>query len=103
MVWMEIDWQLISITFATVFLAEIGDKSQLAAIAIGGSSPHPKAVFFGSVAALLLASAIGVLAGGSVTVVFPPRILKGLAAIGFAVMAGKLLWSVVSEPKTAEE
>jgi putative Ca2+/H+ antiporter (TMEM165/GDT1 family) len=90
---LEIDWQLIGVTFATVFLAEIGDKSQLAAIAIGGSSNHPKAVFFGSVAALLLASMIGVLAGGSITVLFPTKILKGLAAIGFLLMAGKLLWS----------
>jgi putative Ca2+/H+ antiporter (TMEM165/GDT1 family) len=90
---LEIDWQLIGVTFATVFLAEIGDKSQLAAIAIGGSSNHPKAVFFGSVAALLLASAIGVLAGGSITILLPTKILKGLAAIGFLLMAGKLLWS----------
>ena len=90
---MEIDWQIIGVTFATVFVAEIGDKSQLAAIAIGGSSKHPKAVFFGSVAALLLASSIGVLAGSSITVLFPAKILKGLAAIGFFIMAGKLLWS----------
>jgi putative Ca2+/H+ antiporter (TMEM165/GDT1 family) len=100
---MEIDWQLIGVTFATVFLAEIGDKSQLAAIAIGGSSKYPKAVFFGSVAALLLASAIGVLAGGSITVLFPPRILKGLAAIGFVIMASRLLWSSFQAPETAEE
>jgi putative Ca2+/H+ antiporter (TMEM165/GDT1 family) len=90
---LEIDWQLIGVTFATVFIAEIGDKSQLAAIAIGGSSRHPKAVFFGSVVALLLASAIGVLAGGSITILFPPKILKGLAAFGFLIMASKLLWS----------
>jgi putative Ca2+/H+ antiporter (TMEM165/GDT1 family) len=102
-VWMEIDWQLIGVTFATVFLAEIGDKSQLAAIAIGGSSKYPKAVFFGSVAALLLASAIGVLAGGSITVLFPPRILKGLAAIGFVIMASRLLWSAFQAPETANE
>jgi putative Ca2+/H+ antiporter (TMEM165/GDT1 family) len=86
------DWQLIGLSFVTVFIAEIGDKSQLAAIAISGSSNHPKAVFFGSVAALILASAIGVLAGGSVSVLFPAKILKGLAAAGFALMAVRLLW-----------
>ena len=32
------DWQLLGLSFITVFLAEIGDKSQLAAIALGGSS-----------------------------------------------------------------
>jgi putative Ca2+/H+ antiporter (TMEM165/GDT1 family) len=60
------NWQLLGLTFMTVFIAEIGDKSQLAAIALGGSSQHPRAVFFGSVAALLLASSIGVLAGGEI-------------------------------------
>jgi putative Ca2+/H+ antiporter (TMEM165/GDT1 family) len=86
------DWQLIGLSFVTVFLAEIGDKSQLAAIAISGSSNHPRAVFLGSVTALILASAIGVLAGGSVSGLFPERILKGLAALGFALMALRLLW-----------
>jgi putative Ca2+/H+ antiporter (TMEM165/GDT1 family) len=89
------DWQLIGLSFVTVFLAEIGDKSQLAAIAISSSSNHPRAVFFGSVTALILASAIGVLAGGSVSVLFPERILKGLAAFGFALMALRLSWPEV--------
>jgi putative Ca2+/H+ antiporter (TMEM165/GDT1 family) len=91
------DLQLIGLSFVMVFLAEIGDKSQLAAIAISGSSDRPKAVFFGSVAALILASAIGVLAGGSVSVLFPARILKGLAALGFALMAIRLLWPGMEE------
>jgi putative Ca2+/H+ antiporter (TMEM165/GDT1 family) len=86
------DWQLLALTFTTVFIAEIGDKSQLAAIALGGSSQHPRAVFFGSVAALLLASAIGVLAGGSVAGFLPAKVLKGFAALGFALLAVRLLW-----------
>ena len=52
----ETDLQLIGISFITVFLAEIGDKSQLAAIALGGSSNNPRAVFVGSTVALILAS-----------------------------------------------
>jgi putative Ca2+/H+ antiporter (TMEM165/GDT1 family) len=86
------DWQLLGLSFITVFLAEIGDKSQLAAIALGSSCKSPRAVFFGSVAALLLASAIGVLAGEGVAHLFPPRVLKAIAAIGFALMALRLLW-----------
>ena len=86
------DWQLLGLIFITVFLAEIGDKSQLAAIALGGSLKSPRAVFFGSVAALLLASLIGVLAGEGVAQLFPPRILKAIAAVGFALMALRLLW-----------
>ena len=86
------DWQLFGLTFATVFLAEIGDKSQLAAIALGGRAKSPRAVFFGSITALILASFLGVIAGGTVAHLFPTKLLKGMAAIGFALMALKLLW-----------
>jgi putative Ca2+/H+ antiporter (TMEM165/GDT1 family) len=86
------DWRLLGLSFITVFLAEIGDKSQLAAIALGGSLKSPRAVFFGSVTALLLASLIGVLLGEGVAQVLPARLLKAIAAIGFALMAIRLLW-----------
>jgi putative Ca2+/H+ antiporter (TMEM165/GDT1 family) len=89
---MGIDWQLLGLTFITVFLAEIGDKSQLAAIALGGSSKSPIAVFFGSVTALITTSLIGVIAGGAVAQFIPTQLLKGLAAIGFAMLAVRLLW-----------
>ena len=52
-------------TFATVFLAELGDKTQLATVAISGTSNRPLAVFLGSSSALVLASLIGAIAGGS--------------------------------------
>ena len=86
------DWQLLGISFVTVFLAEIGDKSLLAAIALGGKSQFPRAVFLGSVAALLLTSFLGVVAGEGVAQVLPARLLKAVAAIGFALIALRLLW-----------
>ena len=89
---MNMDWQLVGISFITVFLAEIGDKSQLAAIALGGSSKNPRAVFIGSTVALILASFIGVLAGGTVAQFLPEKLLKSLAAIGFATLALRTLW-----------
>ncbi|NJK48286.1 TMEM165/GDT1 family protein [Candidatus Gracilibacteria bacterium] len=94
------DWQLFGLSFITVFLAEIGDKSQLAAIALGGSSKSPRAVFFGSIAALILASFIGVIAGGSIAQFLPARILKAIAAIGFASIALKLLWTNSEESES---
>ncbi len=93
------DWQLLGLSFITVFVAEIGDKSQLAAIALGGSSKSPRAVFLGSVAALLLASFLGVLAGGQMATLLPARILKAIAAIGFALMAVRLLWQEKDLPE----
>ncbi|MBF2002923.1 MAG: TMEM165/GDT1 family protein [Synechococcales cyanobacterium C42_A2020_086] len=87
------DWHLLGLSFVTVFLSELGDKSQLAAIALGGSSKSLRAVFLGTAAALLLASFLGVVLGEGVAQLLPMRWVKALAAIGFAVMAVRLLWS----------
>jgi putative Ca2+/H+ antiporter (TMEM165/GDT1 family) len=86
------DWQLFGLSFITVFLAEIGDKSQLAAIALGGTAKSPQAVFLGAITALILASFLGVIAGGSLGEVLPTKVLKGIAALGFSLLALKLLW-----------
>ena len=58
------DFALLLSTFVTVFLAELGDKTQLATVAISGTSNRPLAVFIGSSSALVLASLIGAIAGG---------------------------------------
>ena len=79
------DWHLLGISFITVFLSELGDKSQLAAIALSGSSKSPRAVFFGAAGALLLTSLIGVF--------LPVRLVKAIAAVGFAILGVRLLWS----------
>ena len=46
-------------TFLTVFIAELGDKTQLATLTISGTSNRPLAVFLGSSCALVLASLLG--------------------------------------------
>ena len=86
------DFQLLLVSFVTVFVSELGDKSQLAAIALGGSSDSPKAVFLGSACALLLASLISVLLGESTAALLPEKVVKGIAAIGFGLLAVRLLW-----------
>ncbi|MDV3351467.1 TMEM165/GDT1 family protein [Leptothoe sp. ISB3NOV94-8A] len=89
---MSFDWNLLSVSFITVFLSELGDKSQLAAIALGGSSSSPKAVFLGTASALVFASFLGVLLGEGTAQILPTQIVKGAAAIGFALLAIRLLW-----------
>ena len=86
------DWHLLGLSFITVFLSELGDKSQLAAIALSGRSKSPRAVFFGTAGALLLTSLLGALAGGAVAEFLPTRLLKTIAAIGFAILALRLLF-----------
>jgi putative Ca2+/H+ antiporter (TMEM165/GDT1 family) len=86
------DWDLLGLSFVAVFLSELGDKSQLAAIALSGSSKSPQAVFFGTAGALLLASLLGVLVGQGAAQILPTHLVKAIAAVGFALMAVRLLW-----------
>lgn len=87
------DWQLLGISFATVFLAELGDKSQLAAIALSSDGrKSTKAIFLGTVAALILASLIGVVLGEGTAQLLPTKWTKIIAAIGFAILGVRLLW-----------
>jgi putative Ca2+/H+ antiporter (TMEM165/GDT1 family) len=90
------DWKLLGLSFVMVFVAELGDKSQLAAITLSGQCQNPKAIFWGSAAALIFASFLGVLVGEGFAQVLPTHLLKAAAAIGFAGMGLGLLWP---EPK----
>jgi putative Ca2+/H+ antiporter (TMEM165/GDT1 family) len=86
------DWNLLGLSFITVFISELGDKSQFAAIALSGTSKSPQGVFFGTAAALILASFLGVIVGTGISEVLPLSVVKSIAAIGFSVMAVRLLW-----------
>ena len=88
-------------TFATVFLAELGDKTQLATVAISGTSNRPLAVFLGSSSALVLASLIGAIAGGSLSGVIPADWLQLMASLGFLAIGLKLLWPLLSGASSA--
>ncbi len=79
------DWRLFSVTFATVFLAEMGDKTQLATIALTGESKKMFTVFLGAASALVIASLIGVLAGGMISRYIPEDIIRKIAALFFIV------------------
>ncbi len=86
-------------TFLTVFLAELGDKTQLATLTISGTSNRPLAVFLGSSCALVFASLLGALTGGSISNFVPEIVLKILASITFFIIGIKLLLNSISEIK----
>jgi putative Ca2+/H+ antiporter (TMEM165/GDT1 family) len=86
------DWKLLGISFVMVFISELGDKSQLAAITLSGQCKHPKAIFCGTALALVLTSFLGVIAGEGIAQFLPTTVLKSIAAIGFAVLGMGLLW-----------
>ena len=77
-------------TFVTIFIAELGDKTQLATLTMSGISNKPLAVFLGSSTALVLASLVGALAGGSIANFVPEIILKTIASITFFILGMRL-------------
>ena len=85
------DLSLLISTFLTVFLAELGDKTQLATVALSGTSDRPLAVFIGSSSSLVLASLLGAMAGGSIASLIPTEWLQLVAAVGFLIIGSQLL------------
>ena len=85
------DWKLALSTFGLVFFAELGDKTQLAALALTGKSGKPLSVFVGAGAALLAATLLGVLLGNALRRYMSERTLSLSAAVLFIAVGAWLL------------
>lgn len=86
--------KLFAIVFATVFVAELGDKTQLATLLYAAEAKNPKlTIFAASATALVLSSAIGVLAGSLVAQHVSSKMLSYVAGAGFIAIG---VWTVVS-------
>ncbi len=85
------DWRVFLTTFGVIFLAEMGDKTQLAAMTMAAQSKRPWAVFIGSALALTAVSAIGVVVGSVVGNYIPLIWIKRAAAVAFIVIGVLIL------------
>jgi putative Ca2+/H+ antiporter (TMEM165/GDT1 family) len=91
------DLKIIATVFGIVFLAELGDKTQLATLLFASKSPGDLlAVFVGASAALVLASAIGVVAGGFIAQYVSPKLLSYVAGSGFVLIGAWTIWQGTS-------
>ncbi len=88
------DWKLFVTTFVAVFLAELGDKTQLATLALAGDSRKPWVVFAASSLALVTAAGLGAAAGGLLGKWIPEAWVRRGAAILFLVVG---VWLLVAE------
>jgi putative Ca2+/H+ antiporter (TMEM165/GDT1 family) len=78
------DLKLFATVFSTIFIAELGDKTQIATVLYASGASNPKlTVFAASAAALVLASALAVLAGSLVAEHVNPKIVRWVAGLGF--------------------
>ena len=85
-------WKSFAAMFAIIFLAEIGDKTQLATMLFSAEGHSSRwIVFAASAAALVTAAAIGVIAGAQVERFIKPQTLKIVAGAGFIVIG---LWTI---------
>lgn len=88
------DLKLLLTVFATVFIAELGDKTQLATLLFAADQEVSKlTVFIGASLALILTSGLGVLAGGLVAEFIQPRYLSYVAGAGFILIGVWTLWA----------
>ena len=78
------DWKYFGIVFAAVFIAELGDKTQLATMLFASDKEVSKwVVFFAASTALVATSAIGVVAGSVVSEFISEKTLAVMAGMGF--------------------
>jgi putative Ca2+/H+ antiporter (TMEM165/GDT1 family) len=87
------DLKLLVSTFGLVFLAELGDKTQLATLGLAASGQSRLAVFAGAAAALILTSGMAVLVGEALARTVPPGWIQRVAGVAFLVMGVLFLLS----------
>ena len=88
------DWRVMLTTFGLIFLAEMGDKTQIAAMTMAAEKKRPLEVFIAASLALTAVSAIGVGVGTALSHALPLEWIKRIAGaafvvIGVLVMLGK--------------
>jgi putative Ca2+/H+ antiporter (TMEM165/GDT1 family) len=88
-----IDLRQIVVTFGAVFVAELGDKTQLATFGFAAESRSPLSVFLGSALALVTTSLLAVVAGGLVGRFVSATVLQRASGVLFVVLGAWTLWS----------
>ena len=88
-----VDWKIFATVFASVFIAEMGDKTQLATMLFASDKEVSKwTIFFGASLALVAASGIGVLAGSVLSSYINEKYLHYAAGAGFVIIGVWTLW-----------
>jgi putative Ca2+/H+ antiporter (TMEM165/GDT1 family) len=82
-------------TFLTIFLAEIGDKTQLSTLLMSAQSHSPWVVFLGSATALVMTSLLGVLLGSWIASKLSPKTIEKAAGIMLLLISLMLFWDLV--------
>ena len=82
-------------TFLTIFLAELGDKTQLSTLLMSAESQSPWVVFVGSAVALVTTSLLGVVLGSWIASRLAPKTVEKAAGVSLLLISVMLFWDVV--------
>ena len=96
-------WQWLAIAFSTVFVAEMGDKTQLATMLMSARGQSPWSIFFGSASALVAASLVSVTLGGWAASVVEPQLLQAIAGGSFILLGLYALWAELTGADSEDE
>jgi putative Ca2+/H+ antiporter (TMEM165/GDT1 family) len=91
------DWKLFGLSFGMLFLAELGDKTQLAVFTLVTQNNKPIPVFLGASLALILVTLIGAFFGQLVTRYIPAKYLQLAAGLLFVIIGAFVLKDVIPE------
>lgn len=80
------DWKIFGTAFITLFLAELGDKTQLAVITMTAKTDSKLSIFLGASLALIVVTLLGVLVGGVLAEFVPTEWLQRIVAAAFIVI-----------------
>ena len=87
------DLKVLSTVFTSVLIAELGDKTQLATMLFASDKDTSKlTVFLGAAGALIVTSALGVIAGSVLSEFISEKVLRYLAGIGFIAIG---IWTLI--------
>lgn len=89
------NWKILIGTFVTIFLAELGDKTQIAALMMSSKTKSPVTVYIGAMLAFGIITMLAVAIGMGITRFIPLHIIKNLSAaafiiIGVLILVGKI-------------
>ena len=85
------EWRAFGATFGLLFVAELGDKTQLAVLSLSSQNSATWAVFAGGALALTLVTGLGVIGGQGLCRLIPQRLLLSVSAAAFVVMGVLML------------
>ncbi|HXG41666.1 MAG TPA: TMEM165/GDT1 family protein [Dehalococcoidia bacterium] len=85
------DWRVLSSAFGLIFLAELGDKTQLAVVAMAAREKAPLVILAGALAGFLLATVIAVVVGLVGARFVPTEVIEKVAAVAFIVIGVLIL------------